>query len=479
LAQLEERVRYELSCLNYPAAQWVPEERGPDGAPLLDTLIIGGGMCGQTLAFALRRDGVGKVRIIDRAPRGLEGPWATFARMETLRSPKQLTGPDLGVPSLTFRQWYEAQHGADGWERLYKIPRVMWRDYLLWLREVLVLPVENDTSLVALEPAAQFVAARIEGPVGATTVHARHVILAVGREGSGAPRAASFPSYDAATAAARSCVLHAAADIDFAALAGKRIGVLGIGATAFDNAATALEAGAATVTMFARRTFIPQVNKSKWASFPGFQHGYAAADDATRWRFMTYINDEQVPPPHESVLRCMRHRGFALRLGEPWLDLTASDDAVRVTTSKGYHVFDAVILAIGFDVDLVQRPEIAAFRDNILCWGDRVAAEEAWRHPEEARYPYLGPGFELLPRLVEATPGISRVHVFNWGSTLSHGQLAGDIPGLATGVTRLATAIARSLFLETNATLFGALQAFDEPELKPTPYFVPCAQRLV
>jgi hypothetical protein len=32
--------------------------------------------------------------------------------MLTLRSPKQLIGPDLGVPSLTFRAWYEAQHGT-------------------------------------------------------------------------------------------------------------------------------------------------------------------------------------------------------------------------------------------------------------------------------------------------------------------------------------------------------------------------------
>ena len=39
-----------------------------------------------------------------------------YARMDTLRSPKTLTGPALGVPSLTFRAWYEAKYGLDAWE---------------------------------------------------------------------------------------------------------------------------------------------------------------------------------------------------------------------------------------------------------------------------------------------------------------------------------------------------------------------------
>ena len=98
---LTARAREDLARLNFPPANWVPPANGPDGKPMLDALVVGGGMCGQTAAFALLREGVRNLRCIDRAPVGREGPWATFARMETLRSPKHLTGPDLGVPSLS------------------------------------------------------------------------------------------------------------------------------------------------------------------------------------------------------------------------------------------------------------------------------------------------------------------------------------------------------------------------------------------
>jgi cation diffusion facilitator CzcD-associated flavoprotein CzcO len=471
LAALERAARHDLERLNYPVANWVPPTLGPDGRPALDVLIVGGGLCGQTAAFALRREGVRHIRVIDRSPEGREGPWGTFARMDTLRSPKQLTGPDLGVASLTYRAWYEAQHGADGWESLHKAPRLDWLDYLLWVRRLAGLAVENDTEMTSLDADGDFLRADVRGPKGGETVYARKVVLALGREGSGALRWPTFPSFDPAAGGGR--VFHSADDIDFAALAGRTVGVLGTGASAFDNAACALEAGAGAVTMFARRRFLPQVNKSKGASFPGFQRGFAALDDDRRWRFMTYIFDEQAPPPHESVLRCDRHPGFAIRFAEPWADLAVDAEGVRVTTSTEQHRFDAVILATGFDVDLTQRPELASFADQILLWGDRRSAAEIAAAPEAARFPYLGGGFELRPRHDDAPTRLADIHVFNWGCTMSHGPLAGDIPGLGIGAARLADAIVRDLFVADADRHFEALLAHEEPELAPTRYFVP------
>src|SRR6185503_17112671 len=132
-------------------------------------------MCGQTLGLALMRDGVRNVRIIDRAPRGREGPWGTYARMDTLRSPKHLTGPDLGFPALTFRAWYEAQHGTAGWQRLTKIATSDWLAYVLWVRDTVPIAVENDTEATAIDLERGFVRVQLAGPRGAETAYARKV----------------------------------------------------------------------------------------------------------------------------------------------------------------------------------------------------------------------------------------------------------------------------------------------------------------
>jgi cation diffusion facilitator CzcD-associated flavoprotein CzcO len=463
---LTERAREDLARLNFPPANWVPAADGPDGRPLLDALVVGGGMCGQTAVFALMREGVRNLRCVDRAPRGREGPWATFARMETLRSPKHLTGPDLGVPSLTYRAWHEAKFGVEAWEKLHKIARLDWAAYLMWVRETASLPVENNVEIVSLNLYENFVEAKTK----TSTLYARKVVLALGREGSGAPRWPAFATFDPLKRGEG--VFHSADEIDFGKYAGKRIGILGAGSSAFDNAGEALEAGAKEVVMFARRPVLPQVNKSKWTAFSGFQHGYAALDDARRWHFYTYIFSEQVPPPYESVLRCEKHEGFSIRFSEAWKDIK-EEERIRIITSETEYIFDAVIVCTGFDVNLVDRPEIASFRDAIETWRSHAPQGEAAKFPEEARFPYLGDAFQLQGK----APGLGRVHLFNWGATMSHGALAGDIPGMEIGACRLAQGIARDLFLADADLHRERLLAHNEDELKPTRYFVNLSSR--
>ena len=471
LAALEQRARAELATLNFPPPNWVLPATAPHGAQALDVLVAGAGMCGQTAAFALLREGISNIRVIDRNPRGEEGPWATYARMLTLRSPKHLTGPDLGLPALAFRSWYQAQHGADGWAALHKVGRVDWRDYLLWVRDLVGLPVDNGVTLLEVMDDGPLMKARLATPAGAQTVWARKIVLALGRDGSGAPRWPDYPSLRRDDPLAEQRVFHSADAIDFDALRGRRVGVLGAGASAFDNAACALEAGS-QVTLFARRAILPQVNKSKWTAFPGFMRGFEALDDARKWRFYTYIFDEQVPPPWETVRRCDDHAAFTLALGQNWLDVRPHDGGVEVTTTSGSEQFDAVIFGTGFDVDLLDRPEIARYTPHIDTWSRHVDAQQAAAHPEPARFPYLGPGFEMLSATGEHREALSRLHLFNWGSTMSHGALAGDIPGLQIGATRVAQAIARDLFVADADGYWARLQAHEEPELLNTRWYV-------
>ena len=127
LPALEQRLAHDLACLGWPARPWMPAQPPVDGLPVLDVAIIGAGQAGMAVAACLAQIGIHAV-LFDRQGAGLEGPWATTARMETLRSPKQLAGPALGIPSLTFRAWFEAQWGRAAWDTLDKIPRLQWMD---------------------------------------------------------------------------------------------------------------------------------------------------------------------------------------------------------------------------------------------------------------------------------------------------------------------------------------------------------------
>ncbi len=478
LAEHTRHAQRDLELINYPAANWVLPRVNSDGRPMLDVLVIGAGMCGQTAAFVLMRDGIRNVRVVDKEPRGDEGPWGTYARMEILRSPKHIASPDLGIPSLTFRAWFEAQHGADAWSRLHKAGRIDWRDYLLWVRETVGVPVENGVTAEMIEPFANGVRVRLRSAAGIEVIEARKVVLAGGRDGSGIERLPRFPGVDHEPAAAKGRVFHSSDEIDFSALSGKRVAMLGASASAFDNAAAALEAGAAAVDLYCRRPHLPQVNKSKWASFPGVFKGFHTLDDATRFRIFSTIIELATPPPYESVIRCDAHDTFTIRFSEPWRDLIPSvRRGVEVVTDRGRFSYDAAILATGFDVDLTRRPELSAFSSNILLWRNRVGAAEAERHAECARFPYLGSGFEFVAREPEATPGIGHIHIFNWGVTQSHAAVAGDIPGLTTGANRLSDALAAAFVREDIAGHEANMLAHEDGELKPTRRYVAPAER--
>src|SRR4051812_21256778 len=268
LEQHGQRVRRDLDLLDYPRRAWLTPRAAPSGEHTYDVLIVGAGQGGLSTAFALARERVTNVLVVDRNPLDRAGPWLSFARMRTLRTPKYLTGPDLGIPSLTPRAWYEAQFGAESWEKLGFIPKEAWASYLAWYRETLSIPVEPDTEVGALEydvAGRCFVVPCTRAGVK-RVLRARRVVLATGVEGSGEWRVPQAVS----EALPRHLYTHTCDDIDFSALRGKRIAVLGAGASGFDNAATALEQGAREVHLLFRRQKLVNVNPYRWAEFVGF-----------------------------------------------------------------------------------------------------------------------------------------------------------------------------------------------------------------
>jgi len=463
LPALEARLAQELALLERPAKPWVPRT-SRNGSEVLDVAVIGAGLCGLTALAALSFDGIDNIRAFDRAPSGREGPWVTSARMETLRTRKELAGPALGVPSLTFRAWFEAQFGARAYEKMVLIPREAWMAYMVWYRNVLALPVSNDTELAGLVLREDgLLALDFLGQEGPARVLARRVILATGPDGLGAPR---LP--DVARAVPARFVRHSGDVFDVGAWRGKRVAVVGAGASAMDNAAAALEAGAARVDLFIRRTDIPRVEKFGGIASLGMTHGYIGLPDADRWAFMIEAERTQIPPPRHSVLRVSRHDNAFFHLGSPVLSLMEVGDAVEIETPKGRYPADLIIFATGFDVDFARRPEFTTLSDRVLLWRDAYQPPAGEENGALGSYPYLGPAFEFLPKRglpAAEAEAISRIHCFAYPAVPSHGKITSGIPAVSPGAERLAQGIARSLFVEDRARHFETFMNHDAAEI--------------
>lgn len=410
-------------------------------------------MCGLAAAFALRRLGLSNIRHIDRRPPGLEGPWLTYARMRTLRSPKHLTGPSIGMANLTFRAWWEAQ-GRD-WETLDRIERQDWMAYLIWYAQITDARVENGVALHGIVPQADGIRLQMQGQGGDTqTLTARRLVLATGREGQARARVPKVlePYLGAG-------VLHSSDDIDFAAFKDKRVAVLGLAASAFDNVATALEAGAASVTLIGRADAMPRLNKMKQTVYPGFTHGFADLPDPDKLALLDHVAQQRIAPPRASVLRISSDPRARLVLGAEVTGAESDGGAIRLATAQGVIEADLVILGTGFAIDLDAPSELTAIAPGIERWGDRVAEATG----EWADFPYLGPGFELRGR--DGAPDLGRIHCFTHTAQLSLGNLANDIPAVSEGADRLARAIAASLFVEDRGHHRQRLFDYAEPEL--------------
>jgi cation diffusion facilitator CzcD-associated flavoprotein CzcO len=462
LAALDSRVKQDLAYLNYPAANWSPVLTTEDGTAVSDVVIVGAGMCGLVAWHSLTRAGIANLRIVDQAPEGSEGPWVTYARMETLRSPKNLLGPALGIPSLTFRAWYTAQHGEDGWEALFRIPRPMWMDYLVWYRRILGVPVENDTGVTRVVPRPDGLL-ELEIACGAKPpIITRKLVLATGRDGLGSP---TIPDFVKGMVRHKSWA-HSSDPVDYKALKNKRVVVIGVGASAVDNAAEALEAGAQEVRLLARRKTMPTINKLMGIGSYGVTAGFAKIDPAWRWRLMDYSTKQQTPAPHNSTLRVSRHANAYFHFDCAIQSMKEENGEVVITTVNG-RVFrtDFVVLGTGFSIDPVSRDELAPYQEQIACWEDRYTPPPGEENPSLGRFPWLEDDFSFTEKHPGTAPWLKDIHCFNYGSSISLGKVSGDIPAISEGALWLARGIAASLFIREIDHHWEALKAYEKPEL--------------
>jgi cation diffusion facilitator CzcD-associated flavoprotein CzcO len=463
LTHLEQQIRRDLELVAHPRAKWL-RPRLVQGRPALDVLVVGAGQCGLATAFGLRRDQVDNILVIDRAPYGREGPWVTYARMPTLRSWKNQTGPDLNIPSLTYQSWHEAQWGAADFAALRWIAAARWQDYLLWFRRVTGLPVRNEVTLVGLHPARTddglpCLRAELETPDGPETLYARKVVLATGQDGAGRWW---MPDFLAALPPALRA--HTCEDIDFARLEGKIVAVLGAGASAFDNAATALEHGA-EVHLFCRRAEPMVVQPYRWLTFAGFLKHMGDMPDEWRWRFMQYILGLREGFPADTYARVNRFSGFRMHVGRPWTDAAVVDGRVRLATADGPFMADYVISGTGIWHDFTARPELAAFAGNIARWSDRYTPPPEERNDRLGAFPYLADDYAFTEREAGVTVWIRDIHYFGMGTAMSFGPAGSSINAMTIAVPKLVYGLTKGLFRADLAEHWESLRAYNEPQV--------------
>ncbi len=236
---------------------------------------------------------------------------------------------------------------------------------------------------------------------------------------------------------------------------------MGGGASAYDNAATALEHGAARVEMFIRRDAIPMINPFRALESSGFWRNFPDLDDPTRWRFMHRLLSFPMPPPQDSVDRVMCHANVSVHYASPILD---AEPGLRLRTPAAWHHADFLILGTGFGADLADRRELSLIHKHIATWADRYTPEADRTNAEMSRHPYVGPGFELLEKRPGTLPGLRRVRMFNAGSMVSAGPVATGLNGMPFGLPRLIKHISCEFLRDQAGAMLEEFETYDEPD---------------
>ncbi len=464
LNALEAQIENDLVRLNVPTFSWIIHSDSDVG--VLDVAIIGGGMAGIAACFALIKEGVSNIKIFDENPENQEGPWIKYARMDVLRSGKRFLGPALGIPSLTFSSWYEACYGKERLQNLWTSPTRLWHNYLCWFRKVLKLPIENDMKLINLQPYENLLELTFNHGGRTIIVYARKVVLATGREGSGGYE---IPPY--LNEVPKRLYAHTAEIIDPQFFKNKRIAIIGAASSAFDAAAAALENGAQTVEMIVRRSAISAINKFGQFAYPGLENGFYLLSDEMKCSFFAQaFKAGGVAPSIFAVKRVKDFNNLHFHYNSQVQQVVEDGDALILQTNLKSLRVDFIIVATGYRINLFERAELDAIRHTILLWKDRVADEFLREVPMLGLFPYLGSHFQFMEMQPGSAPFLKNIYCFNYGASLSHGLVSGDIPGVSVGAMRLAKGIAADFFVGDSTLHLEQIRDWQTPDFNVDDY---------
>jgi cation diffusion facilitator CzcD-associated flavoprotein CzcO len=440
-AALETQTSNSFRWIGNAPANWVRARTGADH----NVVIVGGGQSGLSIAYQLRRKGVGGVDVIDQAAPGRTGMWRNIARMPQLRTPKALAGPELGNPALSFRAWYETLNGPAAFDALDRIPTLAWADYIDWFQQATGTMVRHRTRLLEIEPQGDLLRLHLESEGARRVETTRKLVLANGYAGAGGPNLPDF-----IRSLPTNVWTHTTGTIPFEAMDGKVVGIVGAGSSAFDAAAVALESGA-EVHMFSRRSYIDYPVPAAPGATPvdrGYPNVLEQAyelPDVVRWRNFLLADGRVASVPLDSIERAAAFDRFHLHLNSSLSDVElAGNGKVSGRVGSQRFRFDHVIAGSGYRIDLSAQPELARIHEHIALWRDRYQPSAGEESAAAGNHPYVGAAFEFQPREGTGAEFLRNIHCFNLASALSFGIPVGDVPSVVDQ-PRLVAAIVRDL----------------------------------
>ena len=333
------RVRQELELLDYPRRPWMPAPRRPPGARASTT----SSSSAPARAAWRRRSGSRasastNVLVVDENPLDRAGPvaelrahaHAAHAEVPDRARPRHPQPHAARLVRGAARRGQLGDAGAHPQGDLGGVPGVV--------------PAHarhpgaarHARGRAALER-ARARPGRCRAPMRARARRRdRHAARAAGRAGDRHRRLGPVgdPGDDPRRAAAAAVRAHARRTSTSRRWRGKRVAVLGAGASAFDNAATALEHGAREVALCFRRPSLVNVNAYRWAEFVGFLHHLGDLPDADKWRFIRQIvRMGQLPPADTLRARARAPRLPPARRLRAGARVEARGDAVAIRTT--------------------------------------------------------------------------------------------------------------------------------------------------
>jgi FAD-dependent urate hydroxylase len=234
--------------------------------------------------------------------------------------------------------------------------------------------------------------------------------------------------------------------------------VIGGGASAFDTANAAMEAGARSVDLLVRRENLPPIHRVCLASrWHGYHRHYAELSDEMKWAYSLADLDLGVPPPRDTYYEAIRDDRFNI-YGSAGIESLRYENGKIIGNYGGAEMrHDYMICGTGSRNSLVDQGELASMLPSVRLWKDGYIPNGLATHPELENSPYLGSAMQFLPRN-DRDHFVSRIYYLCSGVAHLSGFRC-NLSGLQYAAERVCHDISRTLFIENEQQIKAAFDA--------------------